>query len=111
MAGVGVRRDKAAFFSGCKSHTANSLQPEAIGAVIEVTKWLKPSISVSRIDDSMTVAIWMSGGRQVFRRRVVTAVPRRSRLAAKARDLYAKGVEAGELAIGPRRFKKYAGHF
>src|ERR1700704_4135865 len=28
------------------------LQPEAIGAVMEVTKWLKPSISVSRIGDS-----------------------------------------------------------
>jgi hypothetical protein len=28
--------------SGCKSHPATSLQPEAIGAVMEVTKWLKP---------------------------------------------------------------------
>jgi hypothetical protein len=26
--------------------TRQSLQPEAIGAVMEVTKWLKPSISV-----------------------------------------------------------------
>jgi tetratricopeptide (TPR) repeat protein len=25
--------------------------------------------------------------------------------------LYAKGVEAGELALGPRGFKEYAGHF
>jgi hypothetical protein len=32
-----------------------SLQPEAIGAVMEVTKWLKPSISVSRIGDSASV--------------------------------------------------------
>jgi osmotically-inducible protein OsmY len=31
------------------SPTRQSLQPEAIGAVMEVTKWLKPSISVSRI--------------------------------------------------------------
>ena len=31
------------------------LQPEAIGAVREVTKWLKPSISVSRIGDSASV--------------------------------------------------------
>ena len=52
MAVMGVRRDKAALSSGCKSHPANSLQPEAIGAVMEVTKWLKPSISVSRIGDS-----------------------------------------------------------
>src|SRR3977135_801135 len=34
------------------SPTRQSLQPEAIGAVMEVTKWLKPSISVSRIGDS-----------------------------------------------------------
>ena len=51
----GVRRAKAALSSGCKSHPANSLQPEAIGAVMEVTKWLKPSISVSRIGDSASV--------------------------------------------------------
>ncbi len=49
---LGVRRAKAALSSGCKPHPANSLQPEAIGAVMEVTKWLKPSISVSRIGDS-----------------------------------------------------------
>ena len=29
----------------------------------------------------------------------------------EARDYCAKGVEAGELALGPRRFKEYAGHF
>jgi len=44
MAGVGVRRAKAAFLSGCESHPAMLLQPEAIGAVMEVTKWLKPSM-------------------------------------------------------------------
>jgi len=37
---VGVRRAKAAFLSGCESHPAMLLQPEAIGAVMEVTKWL-----------------------------------------------------------------------
>jgi hypothetical protein len=37
------------------SPTRQPLQPEAIGAVIEVTKWLKPSISVSRIGDSASV--------------------------------------------------------
>ena len=35
--------------------TRQSLRPEAIGAVMEVTKWLKPSISVSRIGDSASV--------------------------------------------------------
>jgi hypothetical protein len=29
------------------SPTRQSLQPEAIGAVMEVTKWLKPLVSVS----------------------------------------------------------------
>jgi len=42
MSCSGVRRAKAAFLSGCKSHPAMLLQPEAIGAVMEVTKWLKP---------------------------------------------------------------------
>jgi hypothetical protein len=37
------------------SPTRQSLQPEAIGAVMEETKWLKPSISVSRIGDSASV--------------------------------------------------------
>src|ERR1700692_4446262 len=54
MSALGVRRAKAALSSGCKSHPA-PLQPEAIGAVMEVTKWLKPSISVSRIGDSASV--------------------------------------------------------
>src|SRR3979490_1111038 len=35
--------------------TRQSLQPEAIGAVMEATKWLKPSISVSRIGGSASV--------------------------------------------------------
>ena len=35
--------------------TRRPLQPEAIGAVMEVTKWLKPSISVSRIGGSASV--------------------------------------------------------
>jgi hypothetical protein len=45
MSETGVRRDKAALSIGYKP-TRQSLQPEAIGAVMEVTKWLKPSISV-----------------------------------------------------------------
>src|SRR5258708_24837569 len=35
--------------------TRQPLQPEAIGAVMEVTKWLKPSIRVSRIGDRASV--------------------------------------------------------
>ena len=37
------------------SPTRQPLRPEAIGAVMEVTKWLKPSISVSRIGGSASV--------------------------------------------------------
>src|SRR5438874_4993473 len=37
------------------SPTRQPLQPEAIGAVMEVTKWLQPTISVSRIGDSASV--------------------------------------------------------
>jgi len=44
MSLFGVRRAKAAFLSGCESHPAMLLQPEAIGAVMEVTKWLKPLV-------------------------------------------------------------------
>ena len=49
MTSFTVRRDKAALSSGCKSHPAKSLQPEATGAAMEVTKWLKPSDSGPRI--------------------------------------------------------------
>jgi hypothetical protein len=37
------------------SPTRQPLQPEATGAVIEATKWLKPSECVSRIGDSASV--------------------------------------------------------
>jgi hypothetical protein len=42
MSALGVRRAKAALSAGCKP-TRQPLQPEAIGAVMEVTKWLKTS--------------------------------------------------------------------
>jgi hypothetical protein len=51
----GVRRDKAALSSGCKSHPATSLQPEATGAGMEATKCLKPLVSGSRIGDRASV--------------------------------------------------------
>ncbi len=44
MSAQGVRRGKAAFFPVGASPTRPSLQPEATGAVMEVTKWLKPSV-------------------------------------------------------------------
>src|ERR1700730_189590 len=54
MSERGVRRAKRRFPVG-ESPTRQSLQPEAIGAVMEVTKWLKTSISVSQIGDSASV--------------------------------------------------------
>src|SRR5260370_38083921 len=53
MAAHGVRRDKAALSSGCKPHPA--IAPAGSNRSMEVTKWLKPSISVSRIGDSASV--------------------------------------------------------
>src|SRR5438034_1523321 len=55
MSEMGVRRAKAALSSGCKPHPATA-PAGSIGAVMEVTTWLKPSISVSRrIGDSASV--------------------------------------------------------
>src|SRR5450759_3040835 len=42
-------------FQWVQGPPGNSLQPEAAGAVMEVTKWLKPSESVSRIGDCASV--------------------------------------------------------
>src|SRR5258708_648816 len=59
------------------------LQPEAIGAVMEVTKWLKPSISVSRIGDSASVqAATRVNAEQASKRTMCrpTGLPYRGRL-------------------------------
>src|SRR6516164_7318621 len=54
---VGNRRApcQGGAFQWVQAPPGDSLQPEAIGAVMEVTKWLKPSISVSRFGDSASV--------------------------------------------------------
>lgn len=39
---LGVRRAKAAIFCWVKAPPGEMLRPEAAGAVVEVTKWLKP---------------------------------------------------------------------
>ena len=65
------------------SPTRRTLQPEAIGAVIEVTKWLKPSISVSRIGDSASVqAVTRVNVEQTSKRTMCrpTRLPYRGRL-------------------------------
>src|SRR5260221_12330091 len=55
MSALGVRREKRRRVPVGASPTRQPLQPEATGAVMEETKWLKPSVSVSRIGDSASV--------------------------------------------------------
>ena len=43
MSLMGVRRAKAALFQWVQIPPGKMLQPEATGATMEVTKWLKPS--------------------------------------------------------------------
>ena len=42
-AAIRVRRERRRFSRGARP-TRRTLQPEATGAVMEVTKWLKPSV-------------------------------------------------------------------
>jgi hypothetical protein len=52
---LGVCAVKRRRFPVGASPTRQPLQPEAAGAVMEATKWLKPLVSVSRIGDSASV--------------------------------------------------------
>ena len=52
---IGCAPCKGGAFQWVQAPPGKSLQPEATGAVMEVTKWLKPSVSVSRIGDSASV--------------------------------------------------------
>jgi hypothetical protein len=56
MSASGVRREKAALFPVGASPTRQLLQPEATGATMEATKWLKPSVKrVTKYGDSASV--------------------------------------------------------
>jgi len=56
MAALGVRRAKAALFQWVQAPPGDMLQPEATGAAMEVTKWLKPSVKrVTKYGDSASV--------------------------------------------------------
>ena len=44
MTAIGVRRVKAALSQWVQVPPGNQLQPEATGATVEVTKWLKPPV-------------------------------------------------------------------
>src|SRR5712691_1060133 len=54
MSELGVRRERRRFPVGARP-TRQPLQPEATGAVMEATKWLKPLVSGSRIGDRASV--------------------------------------------------------
>ena len=45
---IGVRREKAALYQWVQVPPGAMLQPEATGAIVEVTKRLKPSVVLSR---------------------------------------------------------------
>jgi hypothetical protein len=53
------------------SPTRQLVRLEAIRAVVEVTKWLKPSIGVSRIDDSASVQVATRMNAEQFSRRTM----------------------------------------
>ena len=55
MTALGVRRERRRFL--VVSHPATRYEPEATGAVMEVTKWLKPSDSGSQIGDRASESI------------------------------------------------------
>jgi hypothetical protein len=83
MSALGVRREKAALSSGCKP-TRRRLQPEATGAAMEETKWLKPSVKrVTKYGDSASVqAVTRVNAEQASKRtmRRPTRLPFRGRL-------------------------------
>jgi hypothetical protein len=93
-----------------ESPTRQPLQPEAIGAVMEVTKWLKPSISVSRIGDSASVqAVTRVNAEQASKRtmRRPTRQPYRGRLIrlgdrARTTPIRCAGVVATACTQGKR---------
>src|ERR1700740_1943043 len=64
-------------FQWVQGPPGDSLPPEAIGAVMEVTKWLKPSISVSRIGDSASVQAATRGTAEQASKRTMCRPTRR----------------------------------
>ena len=92
------------------SPTRQPLQPEAIGAVMEVTKWLKPSISVSRIGDSASVqAVTRVNAEQSSKRMMRRPTHphiwgRLTRLGSRAKDIPSRcaGVVATACTQGKR---------
>ncbi len=84
MTGIGVRRGKAALSQWVKVPPGNPLQPEATGAAVEATKWLKPPVKrVTRYGDSASVqAVTRVNAEQASRRtlRRPTRLPYRGRL-------------------------------
>src|SRR5476651_720076 len=104
MAVPGVRRERRRFPVGARP-TRQPLQPEATGAVMEETKWLKPSVSVSRIGDSASVqAVTRVNAEQASKRtmRRPTRQPFRGRLIrlGEAERRVRPAAEIGRASLG-----------
>ncbi len=81
------------------SPTLPTLQPEAIGAVMEVTKWLKPSGSVSRIGEPR-LPLWVKSEPQ-RRARSMSGVRGRAEEILMKADIRARTSGAGGRAVVP----------
>ncbi len=81
------------------SPTRPSLQLEATGAVMEVTKWLKPSGSVSRIGEPR-LPLWVITGLG-GPRPAASAVRGKADLQAKKADIAARRSAFRGKAVGP----------
>jgi hypothetical protein len=101
---------KGDVFQWVKGPPGNSLQPEAAGAVMEVTKWLKPSECGSRISDRASVqAVTRVNAEQASKRTMCrpTRQPFRGRLTrldarAKTTSRRCTGVVAAACTQGKR---------
>ena len=111
-----VRRVKAALFQWVQVPPGNRSNPEATGAVMEVTKWLKPSISVSRIGDSASVqAATRVNAEQSSKRtmRRPTRQPFRGRLTRLDEDkakAAARVVDPEASVAAPQRYFRFRGN-
>ena len=70
MSPTGVRRGKAALFSGCQSHPATA-PAESNRSSHRVTKWLKPLVNVSRSESASVQAVMRVNAKQASRQAVL----------------------------------------
>ncbi|HXA70914.1 MAG TPA: hypothetical protein VNW24_10720, partial [Stellaceae bacterium] len=98
------RRAMEGFLAGIAGHRGNDTTAKAQDVMYEA--WERTT-SRSRI----ALARKALGISPLCADAYVLLAEEEARSIEEARDHYAKGVEAGELALGPEGFKQYAGHF